>query len=246
MTQDEPKFSDKDVRKIIQKALDIQKRERASEGTGEVVSRTGDYSLSDIEQAAGEIGLSPELVHQAATELDTGGRSSFLHRFLGAETTIVATGRSPRSADPETLQELAATMQAIVGIVGAGNVHGSAYSWTTTSADVERRGFATEVTVRSRQNGTIVEVTDRLGQLAGGLYGGILGGVGLGAGLGVGLGVGLGALGSPLFAAIFAIGTFTLSFGLSRLIYTSVAKQRRKTTKQILNKILDFFADSRG
>ena len=238
MPEDNLKYTEQDVRKILQKALDIQKRENSpAERDG---NPSGEYSLVDIEQAAEEIGLIPEHVHQAAAELDSQSNSSFLSTFLGAETSIVATGRDQEPVDEETLQGLIAAMQTIAGATGVGNVHGSVCSWATTSADVERRGFPTEIIVRTGKRGTVAEVRERLGQLAAGIYGGVMGGVGLGAGLGVGLGVGLGKLDSGLFAVVFAVGTFVFSYGLSRLIFVWTAKHRRKETRRMLGRVLDF------
>jgi hypothetical protein len=241
---DEASYSETDVKKIIQRALELQKREKEHQAITSG-SDSGEFTLHDIEQTAKEIGLENDLVHRAAMEIQGGARSSFLKRFLGSETEIAAIGRDDTATSNEALQELAVTMQTITGFSGTGSAQGSVCSWVTSRADVEQRGFPTQITVRSVTSGTVVEIRERLGQLAAGLYGGLMGGVGLGAGLGVGLGVGLGKLGSGGAAAIIATGTFVASYGLARLIFTSVAARRRRETRVMLKRILSFLRDRR-
>lgn len=246
MNDDPIRYSDDDVRKIIQRALEIQKRATPVADDAQPNRSPEGLSIDEIEQTAAEIGLDPSLIRQAASDLHVTPDRPMLRRFLGAETQMTATRTLPQSAHTETLQELAVALQSVAGVQGMGSVHGGVCSYVTSGADAEKRGFSTEITVQATRSGTVIEIRERFGMLALGIYGGLMGGIGLGAGLGVGFGVGMGVLGSGGIAAAIAIGTFAASYGLARLIFTGLVRSRRREGRRMADRIAGFLSARLG
>ena len=234
------RYSDEEVQKILKRALEIQrqKSEEVAHRGGSALS--GDFTLEEIESMAAEIGIEQSLVQSAALAVDLDHGASFSKRFLGGGTAVEVEGRLDIGIDEKALREVEAMLRNVTGCYGAGTVYGSVLSWANSGLEALRRGFSTEITVRTGTSGTTVHVRERLGNMAGGIYGGLVGGIGLGAGLGVGFGVGLTVLGSGLAAAGFAIGILAGSYGLARMIFGIIKRHRRRETKNMLSSILAF------
>ena len=174
MSDNDRRYSDKDMKRILKRALELQ-----AKSSSRAAPAGSDYSLNDLESVANEIGLPPELVRHAALELDTGSRKSGGSWFLGAETHVVAEQALPVGVDEERLDELLAAMPHLAEGAGSGNAHRTVLTWSSSAAEAMRRGFATEVSVRTGTEATTVAVRERLGGLAGGVFGGMMGGIGL-------------------------------------------------------------------
>ena len=244
MTDSEERFSDRDVDRIIQKALEMQRRGRKTEPNSNA-NRDNRLSLGDIEQAAKEVGIEPSFIREAANEIEAESQLRKGSLFLGGNPTVIAIETIDAQTGGELIAELAAAMQSIVGNQGSATTHGATLSWSTDRLAAMQQAYSTEISVRGTKDRTKVEVRKDLGPLAWAIFGGVMGGVGLGAGLGVGLGVGLGALGMPGVAGIIAMGTLGLSYLLSRSIFKTVHAKRQRDTRKILSRIRAFLlADS--
>jgi hypothetical protein len=235
MSDAEKRFSDDEAREIIKRALHLQHRRADAE-----TPRDG-LSLSELESIGEDVGVSPELLRQAAGEVAAGESPTGRSRFLGAPTNPAETVAVKRPVSEDELNELLVTLPSMTGDDGSGNAHRRSLNWSTDSVTAMRTGRTLRVTVHGSDSTAVVRVREQLGQVAAGLFGGLMGGVGLGAGFGVGFGVGLGALGSPLFAAVFPIVAVAGSYGLARLIFRAVSRARRREIRRIATRIREFF-----
>ena len=74
MTNGHGSYSDKDVQRIIKRALELQRNDLPA-------AKIGDYSLNDIEEVAGELGIPAALVRQAASDVALGNDLRVFWRF---------------------------------------------------------------------------------------------------------------------------------------------------------------------
>ena len=233
MSDSERRYSDEEVRKIIEIALALQRTEKsqgsAHEGNG--------AAISDIDAIADEVGLSTQLIRRAASEFDLVRVAGKPNWFLGGETELVEVQAAGRVASEQDLEKIFAMMNSLGGGQGGGSVMGNALFWATSEETLARTGFSMDISVVSSESGSIVRVQNRLGQMAGGIFGGVVGGIGLGAGLGVGLGVGIGAMGSALFAVLFPIGVLAGTYLLARGTYRVIVRNQRRRIREIAGRI---------
>jgi transposase-like protein len=235
MSDSERRFSDDEAREIIKRALQLQHRK------SEDASSPEGLSLSELESIAEDVGVSSELVRQAAAEVETGEATAGRSRFLGATTTPSETVALDRPLGEDELEELLIALPSITGDDGTGNAHRRSLSWSTNSVVSMRTGRSLRITAHGSDSGGVVRIREDLGQVAGGVFGGLIGGVGLGAGFGVGFGVGLGALGSPAFAAIVPIAFVGGSYLLARGIFRAVSRARRRQVRRVAARVREFF-----
>ncbi len=228
------RYSDAEVRKIIEKALSLQKKE----SNGDTASEGQGVTLSEIDAIAREAGISSSLIRRAASELETQGVSEKQNRFLGGTVNPVEVQLAEGIASQHDLERVFAMIPSITGENGTGSVVGSSLSWATNAEVVQRTGHSVDISVTPSGEKSLVRVRNRLGQLAAGLFGGLMGGVGLGAGLGVGLGVGLKTLESLPFAVLFPIATLTGSYLLARLIFYLFSISRKSRIKDMSESIV--------
>jgi hypothetical protein len=228
------RYSDTEVRKIIEKALSLQKKETKNDS----VSDSQGVTLSEIDAIAREAGISSSLIRRAASELETEGVTERQNRFLGGIINPVEVRLEDGVASQNDLERVFAMIPSITGENGTGNVMGSSLSWATNSEVVQRTGHSIDISVTPSGGKSVVRVRNRLGQIAGGLFGGLMGGFGLGAGLGVGLGVGLKALGSVPFAVLFPIATVAGGYLIARLAFHLFSKSRKSRVKDMAESIV--------
>lgn len=234
------RFSDEEIRAILTRAAELQRRQGGarSSGEGDSADESSGTSLEELQGVAREAGLDPALIREAAAELDQRPVQGVGSRFLGEASSQTLQGHVDAILQEEDLEELLVTLDAVAGEAGQGHVSRSTLSWATDTAIAMRNGYQTRVQVRSTRRGTDISVRTDLGNLAGGLYGGLMGGVGLGAGLGIGLGVGLETLGSPAFAVLFPLGMVGVGYLLARSIFTGIARRRRRRNRLIVDELV--------
>lgn len=235
------RYTDAEVRKIIEKALNLQKKETS----GIPGSDKEGVTLSELDAIASEAGISSSLIRRAAAEVDFNPAAKKQARLLGGRVDLVEIRTAGRIAGQTDLERVFAMIPSITGESGTGNVMGGALSWATSAEAVQRTGHSVEISVTPSAGRSIVRVRDRLGQIAAGIFGGLVGGIGLGAGLGVGLGVGLKALGSVPFAVLFPIGTVLGGYLIARLAFTLFSKTRESRIKESAENIAQLI-DSTG
>jgi hypothetical protein len=228
------RYTDEEVRLLLERASEIE-----SQGTS-LPARTAGPTLRDLEAIASEAGINPDAIRKAAEELD-GGRAVVPlsdHRgsgFLGAPLQLDLERVVPGEAPTQVLESLVPTIQRAAEGVGHPSLMGKTLSWQSEDASKTRM---LQVSVRVSRGETLLMISERYGNLAGGLFGGIIGGVGGGVGLGVGFGVGLGALGSALFATVFPLGIIGGSYLAARTIFKSAVHSRSKALTRLMDEMV--------
>ncbi len=228
---DEHSYSEREMKQIIEHALKMQQKTK----TPRVPS--DEHRLSDIIEISRELGISEEMVRQAAEDLKSGKKKSTVKKIFGDDLQQFRRLVLDYPADIENLEQLSVELSRITRISGTVSMVGKTLLWQSDYKAQQEQSWNLSISVSIKKDKTIIEIENRHSALAGGLFGGLGGGLGLGAGLGVGLGVGLGALGSTAFSIVFPIGALAGSFALARTTYVLVSKQRRKRIEQILEKI---------
>lgn len=95
-------YSEDEVKKIIERALALQKKNQAALPSGEKEGVT----LDEIDTIAGEVGISSELIRQAAFELEAGRESKGKNWFLGGELSPEASASAKRTATQRELERV--------------------------------------------------------------------------------------------------------------------------------------------
>jgi hypothetical protein len=222
-------FSDKDVRKIITRAMELQRAE-----AGEPQHRTG---IADLEQIADEVGIDRSYVRRAAEELAQHGRGGW-RAFLGAPVTRTLNAAVASGETPPDLEELAVAIPMLSGDAGAASTVGRTLTWITDKTTYDEKGHRTQVEIQVREKATTVRISESVVPIAGGLFGGLIGGLGLGGGLGVGLGVGV-SQGLPAFAAAFPVAMLGFGYLLARLIYRAVSRSRSRRLQELMRALVE-------
>ena len=231
MENSEPSFNEKDAARVIERALEIQKREGRDSGEPRL-------TLSDLEKIGRESGITTDLIRRAASEIASGGRPRAISDVLVGGRPLVElrseTGRVPSQTD---LQSLIFALPAITGDSGTGTPVGHALVWTSDEATRRRSGRTLSVALGPTPQGSEVRITENLTSIAAGLFAGLIGGLGVGAGLGAGIGGGLEGLGSPVAAVLIPIVTLGGSWLLARGIFRAVLRHRAAKLKAIMQAI---------
>ncbi|MFP4364921.1 MAG: hypothetical protein ACLFR1_13745 [Spirochaetia bacterium] len=227
----EERFSQKEMKAIIERAIEIQHGKNTQDQGQEGVSK------EELLSTAQELGISPEIMEQAAEQVSLGKAQGLQKALLGGKTAPKVSLQVPEKADDDVLNRVLTEIPELVNAEGSGRVYAGELSWNTSSIQAYRTGIVHQVRLRSIGNTTVISVTPKLGQLAAGLFGGLVGGVGLGVGFGVGFGVGIGALGSVIFASLFPPAVIGGSYLLSRFVFRAVSKGMEKRARKIADRI---------
>ena len=227
------RFTDKEVQVIIKNALTLQRKGAAALQQ----NPREDLSMTDLESIGHDVGISSEFIRQAIADMGRESKTSFMSRFLGGTLQPEEETGLTGIVSEDHLKRILLMIPSVTGDDGNGDVLGSSLTWSTSAESTASTGRRTDIVISSTGPNTTIQVTDHLGQIAGGVFGGIAGGVGLGVGFGVGLGVGIGALGSILFTVLFPVGVIGASYLLSRFIYSIVLRIRKNRLKEIIQKL---------
>jgi hypothetical protein len=234
------KFDDTEISEIIKRALELQRRqERESEALAlkeegpstyaEEAPQGNGYTLDELASIGGEVGLTDDIIRQAAAEVEAEKREKGnTNPFLGAPVEFLREEVLPFAATEEQLGQLLSRIGDFTDQDGSGNIIQGNMTWQIGSLAADRTGIQFRAGVYREGSSTRIRVQARLGQMAWGIFGGLVGGIGIGVGLPVGLGVGLEGIGSPLFATLFPLGSLIGSYLLARGIYTTVAKKWKR------------------
>lgn len=234
MSMAEEKYSNKELERILKKAIEIQARESSSGNTE--TGETG-VDLEEIINVGDELGISRKAINRAMMELDSGSNTS--SRILGGDIEWRRRGDLPVSADEETLERLGVIISREIGIPGNLSITRKQLFWKSSQMMNGDNSWNLQISVHSGKKSISVDIQNRQGLLAGGLFGGLVGGLGMGLGFGVGFGVGLGALQSGLFTAIFVPAALAGSFLLARSIFSAVSSRRRKKLENLYSQITE-------
>ncbi len=226
------RYREDEIREIVRRATELE----ASNPTGQAMT------LGGVEALAAEVGVTPELVRQAARSLrerDTptalpapsgwskviNGPTSFLF-----ERTVE--GELPEGEFPVMVDEIRREIR------HAGQVSqlGRSFSWTMTPSPSLRRDV--EVAVSVRNGRTRITVRENMGPIIGPIFGGICGGVG-GGGMGAVMGITMGALGLPPITLAGIIPLWLSGvFLTARTIYGNTARSREQECLRLTDRLV--------
>lgn len=153
------RYTEREVRAILQRAVELH----AAFVSGEEAcgaEATG-ATLAQLQLAAGEIGIEPRLIEQAAAELDAEPRAGYVARLVGGpwfvESDRLVSGTIGEEGWPLLLDD----MRAATGRVGYPKAVGRGFEWLSLQPD------PIHVTLTPHGGQTRVRVTARFGQWAG-------------------------------------------------------------------------------
>ncbi|HEX9085185.1 MAG TPA: serine/threonine-protein kinase [Gemmatimonadaceae bacterium] len=213
---------------------------------------TSGYRLSDVHEAATEVGIPERYVARAQSELGlntsgadrersssvatrTGAGTAVASRrfgqniFLGAPTKIVCEVEVPKEVSPEDLEMLALMVQRTIGDPGHVSSLGRSLHWS--SAQQQRR---LQISIVPRNGRTVIRADESLQPLAGGLFGGIVGGGGGGVGGGVGMPLGIALTHSPLVGLGFFGAAVISAYLVARTLFVSIRRKRERELSDLL------------
>jgi serine/threonine-protein kinase len=211
---------------------------------------TSGYRMSEVREAANEVGIPEKYIARAQKELglagaDTTGvasrttgmkvvRASPLRNniFLGAPSAIVYEVEVPREVRADSFELLVNIIQRTMGDPGHVSTLGRSLHWA--SVHQQRR---LQISMVPRGGRTTIRADERLQPLMGGLFGGVVGGGGGGLGGGAILPVTIAVTHSPL-AGLGAFGATALAAYLAaRGIYRQVRRSRERDLIKLVDEL---------
>lgn len=211
-------YDEKEVGKLLKRATELQRQDpaRASASSG--------LSLTELEEAAAEVGIDPRFLRQAAAEMASGSRAARgLEVVTGERLTLTREAVVAGELDQDGFERVAEAIQVNAGETGQSSLLGRTLTWQAETAGKTR---TVQVIVTSRDGETHIRAVERLHQMASGLFAGTVVGVGTGVGVGAGLPVALTLFGSPLLAVAFPLGLSGLALIGCREIYRRFVRRR--------------------
>ena len=170
------------------------------------------------------------LVAASGGALVPGATPSKAKRWLGAPMKLHFERRFEGAFPTDAFEDLVEQLRAITGDRGRTEVMKSSMYWTTSS---QERGVGPfiSVTLKVKDGVTTLEVSDRLGQLAGVVYGAFGGGFAMAPIAGAVAA----SMAVPLLAPVFAIGMIGGFYGGLRAIFKRSAKKRAIKLQQVFD-----------
>ena len=178
-----------------------------------------------------------ELEHRESTALvvASGGAlaRSRANRWLGAPLELEQSRRFEGEFPVKRFEDLIVICRRIMREHGLSELLPSSLSWRSSPV---RRGAGPflMVMVNVKNGETTLEVTDRLGQLAGAIFGGIGGGVGGGA-IAAPM---LALFAAPYLAPVIVLGWLGGIYGLTRKIYRRAASRRAVDLQRLFDALV--------
>lgn len=223
LTPSPRRYTDAEVRKLLERAAELQHTEPSSDATG--------LTLAQLEAVAREAGISVDAVRRAASEMELGTRpAGWISKLAGAPTRVVLERTLPTSLDAAALEATIPTIQAAADAPGSANLVGRTLTWRAQGPNAARE---LQVMITSRDDGTRIRIEERYGNLAGGLFGGVVGGAGGGVGFGVGIGVGA-AIGSTAMMVGFPVAVLGMAYFGSRAVFSGIVEKRRGVLTRLM------------
>jgi hypothetical protein len=135
------KLSDSQVRKILERAAELEARRPTEEGA---------LSIGAVEQVAAEVGIAPELVREAARELARPASAEVVQRgesAAGPPEQQVAIDRTiERELLESELEALVDEIQGRLGLVGHVSTVGGTLTWSSAASGEDVRRVIVTVT----------------------------------------------------------------------------------------------------
>ncbi len=139
------RFSEREVALVLRKATEMEEHEAPS-GSG--------LSLRDLEQIAGEVGISPAIIQRAVAELDRKGGA--VNPLAGAPLSHEAIRAVAGELGPDGMATLVAAVEG-----GSDQVGEVTEALGTTRWTARDRFRTTQVAITSAKGGTTVRVVER-------------------------------------------------------------------------------------
>jgi hypothetical protein len=220
---------------------------RASELAIERVSDPAALSIGAVEQVAAEVGIEPEQVREAASELEMSSAQFAAGLEEHGSKTLVRGGklRFQRETEGEISEEVHQTLveeiDSRLGIVGRISPFGRSLTWSPAAPSDEERNVVVKITPQDGR--TRIHVEERV-ELSGWVR--LLPVVGVIGGAAVGI------VGANLFQASDTVTGFTAlglalvgAFGIARATTWGICNRRRPELEQLANKLAELSAKSR-
>jgi len=215
-------------------------------------SLTSGYRMSDVREAANEVGIPERYVARAQQELGLAAPdNSRVARRSRSDPTVVPPGalrtnvwiggpsailyevQVPTEVRPDSYEYLVNMIQRAIGDPGHVSTLGRSLHWA--NAHQQRR---VQISIVPRGGRTTIRVDERLQPLIGGLFGGVVGGGGGGVGGGMMLPLTLALTHSP----VVGIGSFGATVFAAYLTARGIFRQVRKGRERELIKLVDELA----
>jgi len=235
-SQPRRRYAEGEVREIVKRATELE----ASNPTG------GAMTIGGVEALAAEVGVTPELVREAAKSLKASGDpatgatalaqpTSPWSPIIGGPTRLFyereVEGELPDTEFPVLVEEIQRGLQQ-VGLVSQ---LGRSFSWTMSRSG-SRRDMEVAVSVRAGR--TRIVVRENLAPMIGATFGGICGGLG-GGGMAPFLGM-LGAIHLPTGAILAGIPVWLASvYAMARTTYRKSVRRRQADFQRLADRLAE-------
>lgn len=224
------RYGDKEVRRLLQRAAELQKQESVREYADD----GGGLTLADLQEVAAEAGIHPRYIQRAAAGIEQSGPSGFASRLAGTELTITVERVVPGELPEEGFEQAILEIQRAFSGSGNPSMVGRTLMWKSDTMDHQS---SLQVTVSSRRGETRIRAEERLHGTAAGAHLGLVVGAGMGVGMGVGFSVGLAVLGSALFATLFPVGAIGGLYAGVRRWMKKLGIRRRRELERMADRI---------
>lgn len=213
-----PRFTDQQLALILKRAANLQAAGDESR-----------HSLEEIRQIAAQVGIPPELVTRAASEVVEGRRPP--GGLLGPETSFFASSSIPMRVASSAFPELLSVMRRRVGSPGNTSEISGSLEWRG-----DTRYSSLLVTVTPGEGETVVAVQGEYDRERNGIYAALLA-----APIALGLVAAAGAMESGRFLLALAIfaGVGLLGFGAARFFWTYLARAGRREVRELRDALVE-------
>ena len=231
------RFDDDAIRRILNRAAERQEQAERALPAADRGSRSGPeagLTLAELQDVAGEVGITPNHVAAAAREVRLqGADTSDRYAFLGIPKETVGRRIVPGVPDDRAWERMVGEVRTEFRVPGVTNTFGEVREWLSSGSSssgvarlrLEPSEGTTEVVVR-RSNRHLAELTAVLGWTFAGI-GGLFGGA-----------LALGALDPKAIVAPILFGSVSLmTFGVGRMWSRISARRDQKRFARLLDRI---------
>jgi hypothetical protein len=204
-------YREEEIARILQRAAGLERKRQLDRPT---------LTLAEVEAIAGDSGIDPSLVRQAARDLENECQTGLGTRLAGVrvhrtfervvEGEISSQHHEQLAADIRTAVMGTAAMPAQVSTIGRTMSWGA---WTS--------GGVVEIQITPREGKTFIRIDVNAAQIAGGIFGGIIGGVGGGVGANVAWALPMLLHLPPLVGVLGLLSVVGSAYGLARWLFSS-------------------------
>jgi len=210
----ERKFNEEEVALIIKRAAELQQTEPTNQDTSNALS------LTEVEQIAGEAGIDPKLIRQAAVRLDQPAYTTRRSPWIGAPTRFVLERVVEGELPVDEFEPLIAELRRTFGDNGDPILLRHSLVWRKQSPRID-------VSVVPGGGVTTIRVEQELRDIAIFLLVGLVGGVGAGlSGMLDGF--------RPQYALLVAA-----SYLLARTIFGRISRRREMQLSDLIDRLED-------